>query len=110
MAGDKGPEGALFTTEVKVYSGMLLYLYKDRDPPATVSHPPFDDLRARGVSFRVMTEYGGQETSGWYNWCLTLIYPKQSNKYQEEDCYPHDMNDPKFGIPKDDLYKTGAPG
>jgi hypothetical protein len=79
---DKGPEGALFTTKVKVYGGMLLNLYKDRAPPATVSHPCFDDLRERGVSFRAMTEYGGQETSGWYNWCLTLPYPKQSNKYR----------------------------
>jgi hypothetical protein len=107
---DERPQGALFTTEVKVYGGMVLDLYKDRDPPKTVSHPRFDDLRERGVSFRAMTEYGGQETSGWYDWCLTLPHPNDYDKYRGEECYPHDMNDPKFGEPKEGQYKRGAPG
>jgi hypothetical protein len=89
---------------------MVLDLYKDRDPPKTVSHPRFDDLRERGVSFRAMTEYGGQETSGWYDWCLTLPHPNDYDKYRGEECYPHDMNDPKFGEPKEGQYKRGAPG
>jgi hypothetical protein len=89
---------------------MVIDLYKDRDPPKTVSHPRFDDLRERGVSFRAMTEYGGQETSGWYDWCLTLPHPNDYDKYRGEECYPHDMNDPKFGEPKEGQYKRGAPG